>query len=153
MEPIARIFAFIMKGIAAVTAMLAVPLLIVIQLLYDALQSILPDSFAGNQYTPGSNQNHPINQPQLPWLSEIFQILSTALVAGLALFVVITLLAFFWFLLITRARAKDYEDEERETLGTGEVVGMYARRCGSLAAAGDMLGFRQFGIGAIYSPR
>jgi hypothetical protein len=144
----AEVLRIIAQAVVSVVLVLLAPLFLIMQVLYNILDAILPDRMPGTRRTADSSkEGH--DTLQLPWLSEIFHILSEALVIGLIIFIILAVLAFIWFMFVARARGKEYEDEERETLGTGEVVGnlRQALRDGWRRLAGALGVLRQFGLG------
>jgi hypothetical protein len=119
-----------------------------VQIVYDFVRSILPDRTPGVVTQPGGQgtSNDPV---QAPWVSEMFKWLTNALMVSIVIFIIIAVLAFIWFLFFARARGKDYDDEEREAMGTAEVVGGLKQALrDSWRRFADALGiFRQFGLG------
>jgi cbb3-type cytochrome oxidase subunit 3 len=134
--------------LATLLFLVASPLLLLAQLIFNVLKAAMPDQF-GTPIERGSSNESPASQMQAPWLADLLTILSDALFIGLLIFIVLLLLAFIWFLFIARGERKHYHDEERESLGTSELVGGFGQtwRDGWRRLA-DLLGFlRRFGIG------
>lgn len=144
----AKVFQTLAEGAITLLFVILSPILFVAQIVYDFVRSILPDRMPGTVSQPGGQggSNEPL---QAPWLTEIFQWLSNALLVSVVFFIIIAVLAFIWFLFFARARGKDYEDEEREALGTAEIVGGLKQALrDSWRRLADALGiFRQFGLG------
>lgn len=144
----AQVFRVIAQAVLAIVLVLLSPLFIVVQLLYNFFDAILPDTMPGSSSKPSSGGGNN-NSPQLPWLADVFQVLSDLLIVGLIVFVALAVFAFIWFMFVARARGKEYEDEDRETLGTGEVVGNLRQALldGWRRLANALGVLRQFGLG------
>jgi hypothetical protein len=144
----AKVFQTLAEGAITLLFVILSPVLFIVQIVYDFVRSIMPEHPA-SVITPSSGQGGNNGPVQAPWVSEMFKLLSNALMISIVIFIVLTVLAFIWFLFIARARGKDYEDEEREALGTAEVVGGLKQALrDSWRRLADALGiFRQFGLG------
>lgn len=149
MAQVAEVLSTVGRVLLTLFFLLLTPILAVLQLAYDFIQSILPDDLGGRILDPGSGDPDSSDNPPLPWLSDIFEILGNILVIAIGLCVVLSVFALIWFLFVSRSRHEDDADEQREALGTGEVVNDLRRglrdRWRRLA---EMLGIlRQFGLG------
>ncbi len=144
----ARVLHTLAEGVITLLFVILSPLLFVIQIIYDFIRSIMPEHPA-NVITPTSGQGGDNAPVEAPWVSVLFKWLTNGLMIAIVVFIVIAVLAFIWFLFFARARGKDYENEERETLGTAEVVGGLKQALrDSWRRLADALGiFRQFGLG------
>jgi hypothetical protein len=101
---------------------------------------LLPDLASGGKATTGS---------QPGWLVKLLQIMSDALLVVLVVFVVLIVVAVIWFLFFARAKRDAHGDEERESLGTGEVVSSLRQTLrDQWQRLAEMLGIvRRFGLG------
>lgn len=144
-----KAFQLLAEGALTLLFLLASPVLLIVQLVYDFIRGVMPDHAAGTRTRPTSQQRDQGQSLQAPWLEQALKLLSDALIAGLLIFVVLALLGLIWFLILGRARGREYRDEERETLGTGEVVGgLRQSLLDGWRRLVDALGlFRQFGVG------
>ncbi|MBN1201214.1 MAG: DUF4129 domain-containing protein [Anaerolineae bacterium] len=146
----ADIFKTIGEGALTLLLLVASPLLLLAQLIYNLLRSILPDQIPGDIFEIGSGDDSSSGGSDIPLLADIFAVLTDALIVALIVFLILLIIAFFWFLLIGRDRQERYSDEEREALGTAEVVGGLRQtlRAGWQRLA-DTLGLlRRFGLGS-----
>ncbi len=146
---IAEVLSTLGEGALTLLFLILSPMLLLAQVGYNLLKAALPDRLHGPILETGSGVKNSNQDVQAPWLSQLFELFGNALAIALVILVVISLLAFIWFLFVARGQRQEYEDEERESLGTGEVVGglrqALADRWRRLA---DLLGsLRQFGLG------
>lgn len=138
------------EGIITVLFLLFSPLALLGQLLYDGLDRIIPDEMprtsreASGEGSGGNN-----SQLQAPWIADLFDVLSTGLLVGIGLLILILFLAFLWFLFVARSGLNEHDDDERERIGTGEMVGnlQNALRDTWRRLADAINALRQFGIG------
>jgi hypothetical protein len=143
-----RTLGIIGEGVLTVFFLLLSPILLALQVIYDIARAKMPDEFV----TPLTSRRDASNSnggTSVPWLADLFVVLGDVLVVALVISVILILLAFIWFLLVARGRRQEYEDEERETLGAGEVIGGFRRSLrDSWRRLADTLGLlRQFGGG------
>jgi hypothetical protein len=125
------------------------PFLLLAQGIYDLIRMLLPDRVPGNVFS-GNEGNQSSDQLTVPWIADLFSFLGHALIVALLIFLVLLILALVWFILLPRQKRNDYEGEERDVLGTGEVIGglRQAFREGWRRLT-DMLNLlRQFGLGS-----
>jgi hypothetical protein len=125
------------------------PVLFLSQIIYNLIKSVMPDKMPGTILETGSGGGEPDNRTYAPWLADLLSILSNTLLILIVAMLVVLLLALIWFLVVARLERTPSDVEERETLGTSEVVGSLRDalrdRWRQIAAA---LGFfRQFGLG------
>jgi hypothetical protein len=124
------------------------PVLVVVEIVVDFLKDrlagrfpqLLPDlASAGNSRT-GSHST---------WLAKLLEIASDVVLILLVVIVVLIIVAVIWFLFFARAKRDTHGDEERESLGTGEVVsGLRQTLRDQWRRLAEMLGIlRQFGLG------
>jgi hypothetical protein len=146
---LAKTLAEVGRGAILVVFVLATPVLYAVQVGYDFITSILPEQLRGEtvEITTGQGSGGGINAP---WMSDVFTLLTNAFLIAVGALILIALLAFIWFLLVARGERKDPEGlEERESLGTGEMVGglRQSLREGWRRLAEALRLFRQFGLG------
>jgi len=146
---LAKTLADLGRGAILLLFVIASPVLYAVQAGYDFIASILPESTRGEtvEVVTGHGSGGGINAP---WLSDIFGMLTNAFLIAIGALIVGALLAFVWFLLVARSERKNQDDlEERESLGTGEVVGglRQSLRDGWRRLADALRLFRQFGLG------
>lgn len=148
MEQIAEPLGTIGEVVLTLLFLIASPILLLAQLAYNFIKATMPDSFGTIIPTPSGDDSSG-SQTQAPWLSDLFTILGDALMAGVVILIVISLIAFIWFLFVARSERRHYQDEEREALGTGEVVGGLQQTLrDSWRRLAELLGvLRRFGLG------
>jgi hypothetical protein len=124
------------------------PVLVLVEIVVDFLKDrlagrfpqLLPDLASGGNSSAGSHS---------AWLAKLLEILSDAVLICLVVVIVLIIVAVIWFVFIARARRDRYGDEERESIGTGEVVsGLRQTLRDQWRRLAEMLGIlRQFGLG------
>ncbi len=138
------------EGIVTLVFIVFSPLLLLGQIAYDFLISVMPDRFSQPYEATGTGGEEAANSNlPVPWIGDVFALLTDALIIMALVFIVLAISAFLWYLFLARRVHDEYDDEEREPLGTGEVVANLRQslRDGWRRLA-DTLGFlRQFGLG------
>jgi hypothetical protein len=136
------------EGLMTILFLILSPLLLLLQLIYNALQALMPDKKSG-QIIDTRGERGGSTDGYAPWITDLFSLIGDALLVLVISSLVMLVLALLWFLFIARGERKEYEDEERETLGTGEVVGglrqAFRDRWRRLSDALGLL--REFGLG------
>ncbi|NLX10276.1 MAG: DUF4129 domain-containing protein [Chloroflexi bacterium] len=140
----AEALATIGGGLLTLIFLLLSPLLLLAQAIYD----LIPRG-SGTPVQFETGQREPPDQISTPWLADVFTVLGDALVVIVLLLVAIMVLALIWFLFIARGDRQEQNHEERESIGTGEVVGgLRTALRDSLRRLMGALGlFQQFGLG------
>ncbi len=125
------------------------PLLLLAQVTFNFLQSVMPDSFGQSYQATGTGGEKRTNDLQAPWADNALALFTDALIIMTLVFLALVLFAFVWFIIMSATQREEYEDEEREALGTGEVVGSLrqALRDSWRRLAGALGLLRQFGLG------
>lgn len=149
MGQVAAVLAIIIRVLVFLFLILMSPLLFLLQAIYNFLNAILPDQARGLPTKPGPIDQSPGSGLDSPLVSTLFRLLSNGLILAIVLCLLFSILAFVWFVIISRTARHEYEDEERELLGTGEVVGGMRQtlRDGWRRLAGLLGMLRQFGLG------
>jgi hypothetical protein len=129
--------------------LLLVPILFLIELAYNFILTLLPDRVINTAADAGAGGARIDHQNAPAWLVTLAQVFSVLLIAILILVILFGIYAMIWFALATRRQREMYHDEERESLGTGEVVGgMRQALRDSWRRLADTIGIlRQFGLG------
>jgi hypothetical protein len=145
---VAAVLGIALRILLTLFFLLMAPVLMFAQLIYNFIDSILPDH-SGGLANGGSGDKGTGDGLDAPWLSQTLEILGTALIVAIVLCILFALLALIWFLFIARGQRREYQDEERESLGAGEVVvGLRQSLRDSWRRLAEMLGaLRQFGLG------
>jgi hypothetical protein len=149
MEVIALALAIVIRGLLTLLFLLLTPVLYFIQLIIEAVRALFPNkspATAPDSSPPSPAGNRDFN---LPWLDDALRLVSQGLVVAVVIFTLFALIAFIWLAFVARARSQDDAREERESLGTGEVVGTLRQSLrGGWRRLAEALGvFRQFGLG------
>ena len=144
-----RVLSTLGEGILTLVFVLVSPLLLVIQVVYNAAKGALPEQWGTILETNQATNEDPSSDLQAPWIADLLNFMSDALIVFTLITGALIVLAFLWFLFISRGQRQAYEDDERESIGTGEVVsGMQQALRDSLRRLADMLGFLgQLGLG------
>jgi len=124
------------------------PLLFLGQGLYNLLDSLISDTPRTPVQTDyGKNDGE--NKLDTPLIPDFFYMISNVFLILIFVLIVFMLLAFIWFLFFARRDTKDPTGDERESLGTAEVVGGLRNALrNSWRKLADTLGiFRQYGLG------
>ncbi|MBN2304879.1 MAG: DUF4129 domain-containing protein [Anaerolineae bacterium] len=145
---VAQVVSTITEVVLTLLFLLISPLLLVTQVIFNAVKSVMPDTF-GTPYNISTEEDSSGSQTEAPWLADLFSVLGDALVVGILLLILFAIIAFVWFLWVARGERKEYSDEDRESLGTGEVVGGLRRnlRDNWQRLANWLDALRQFGLG------
>lgn len=145
---IAAVLGIALRILLTLFFLLMAPVLMLAQLIYNFLNSILPDHPRGIADGGGGDKGSG-GGLDAPWLSQILEILGTALIVAIVLCILFALLALIWFLFIARGQSREYQDEERESLGAGEVVVSLRQSLrDSWRRLAEILGaLRQYGLG------
>lgn len=146
---LARTFITIGSGLLTLLYLLLSPILLLIEVFFTLLNWLLPDKLSGDILGSAKDKSRSIPHINIPWLSDLASLLGNGLLIAIAAMLVIMILVLLWFLLVMRGGHEDDEGEERETLGTGEVItGMRQAFRDGWRRLADMFGvFRQFGLG------
>ena len=124
------------------------PALMLAEIVVDFLKDHLSERFP--QLLPDLAGGERAKTDAYPaWLAKLLEIMSDAALLCLVAVIVLIVIAVIWFVFIARARRNRYGDEERESLGTGEVVsGLRQTLHDQWRRLAEMLGIlRQFGLG------
>lgn len=124
---VAYVLGTVGEGVATVLFVFISPLLWVAQVLYNFADSVIPDEKRGTIIDVGDPDQRTGGGASVgtPWLADFLAILSNALLIAVVLLLVVMLLAFVWFLWVARGDSREDDEDDHETLGTGEVIGSW----------------------------
>jgi hypothetical protein len=141
-------FELFARAVLTLFFLILFPVLVVVEIVVGFLKDrlagrfpqLLPDLASGGNSRTSSHS---------AWLAKLLEIASDVVLILLVVIVALIIMAVIWFVFIARARRDPHGDEERESLGTGEVVnGLRQTLRDRWRRLGEMLGIlRQFGLG------
>lgn len=139
----------IAEGLLTLFFLVLSPLLLLVQIIYNTLRSLMPDRLSTPINITNSDGSASNSSSDIPYVSDLLNLMTNAFFVAIILLLVVLLIAFIWFVLLGRLERKESEDEERETLGTAEVMGgMRSTLRNNLRRLANALGLlRQFGVG------
>jgi len=108
---------------------LASPLLMVGQVVFDFVDKLLPDEMPPQVVEPGTVSSGG-GDTAPTWSAALFALLDDALVVVIIAVVVLSVIAIIWLLAAMRGERADDESEQRETLGSVEAAGGARRALG-----------------------
>ncbi len=149
LEKAAHALAIAGEGGFNVLMVILSPILFILQGLSEILDWLLPDHLSSKSAEEEIASPKDGSGLNAPWIHDLLQFLwgaFTVMIVALLIFMVLVLI---WFLLMQWIARQQEDDEERETLGTGEIaLGIRQMFRDSWRWIADTLGLlRQFGLG------
>jgi hypothetical protein len=142
------------EGAAMAAGLIAAPILLASQKAFEVADKAMPDEMPETRITIGESSDR---EPQpddstgdeSSLIQDIMAVVRNVLIGIIMVIMGLIVLAFFWFLFLMRRANESLEGEERENIGTSEVVGNLRQQLrDGWRRLTDALGlFRQFGLG------
>jgi hypothetical protein len=150
MGQVAAVLGIIAHVLLTLLFLLVIPMFFLVQLAFNFIASFLPDRASNTPTDIGGAGGAATNHGAVDsWLITLIQILGVVLVVAVIVSALVALFAMIWFLFVVRDRQEEDQDEQRESLGTGEVVVNMRQtlRDSWQRLAGALGVLRQFGLG------
>jgi hypothetical protein len=141
-------FEIFARAVLTLFFLILFPVLVVVEIVVNFLKGRLEGRFS--QLLPdlaGNANSH--TGAHSGWLAKLLELASNALLVFLVVLIVVIIVVVIWFLFFARARRDRQGDEERESLGTAEMVsGLRQTLRDQWRRVAEMLGIlRRFGLG------